>query len=54
MNPEFSRFFLTNEIVFDKKNKQNPKLALISQKTHENLELVVQSGKQHIIDLNLN
>ena len=43
--------FFTNKIVFDifdKKNKQNPKLVLIGQKTRENLELVVQSGKQHI------
>ena len=46
-NPDFHDF-LTNKIVFDKKNKQNPKLVLIGQKTRENLELVVQSGKQHI------
>ena len=46
-NPDFHDF-LTNKIVFDKKNKQNPKLVLIGQKTRENLELVLQSGKQHI------
>ena len=46
-NPEFHDF-LTNKVVFDKKNKQNPKNVLIGQKTRENLELVVQSGKQHV------
>ena len=50
LTTNFTGFF-TNKIVFDifdKKNKQNPKLVLIGQKTRENLELVVQSGKQHI------
>ena len=40
--------FSANKIAFDKKNKQNTKLVLIGQKTRENLELVVQSGKQQI------
>ena len=36
MNPEFSRFFLTNQIVFDKKHYNKPekivKIALIGRK----------------------
>ena len=40
--------FVTNKITFDKKNKQNPKLVLIGQKTHENLKLVVHSDRQNI------